>query len=104
MDVEFSSSGKWPHHLCFADDVVVIANSALEVSEMLKGLNPQIKEVSLKINAGKMKAIQISGMPKVNLRVRNVNLEEVDSHVYLAYPLPAWLLFVNSENHLIELR
>lgn len=54
---------KWPNHLCFVDDVVLIENSAHEAKEILQKLNARSKEVGLKVNASKTKMMQSSNMP-----------------------------------------
>ena len=80
-------NGELFNHLRFADDIVLVANNAGEMEEMLQDLNTKGKQVGLKINAAKTKIMQTAGMPKANLRVDGVLLEEVDSYVYLGQEL-----------------
>lgn len=57
---------------------------AREINEML---NARSEEVGLKMNKGKMKAMQGAGMPWANLRVGGVDLEMANSYVYLHHKL-----------------
>lgn len=50
---------------------------------MLLELSARSKEWIKKINASKTKVIQSSSMPKGKSRVDGIDLEEVDSYVYL---------------------
>lgn len=75
--------GEKLNHLRFADDVVLIAKNSRDLNEMLQELNAKGKEVGLKINAEKSKIMQTAGLPKANILIDGVVLEEVDSYVYL---------------------
>ncbi|VDM36777.1 unnamed protein product [Toxocara canis] len=65
------------------DDVLLIANNARDINEMLQQLNAKGKEVGLKINAKKSKIMQTAGLSKANILTDSVVLEKVDSYVYL---------------------
>ncbi|VDP13539.1 unnamed protein product [Soboliphyme baturini] len=75
------------NHLRLSEDVVLIANNAREMTEMLQELNERSNEVGYKISATQTKAMQSVCMLKTILQVDSVDFKDVNTYVYLGQEL-----------------
>ncbi|KAJ4445487.1 hypothetical protein ANN_07295 [Periplaneta americana] len=70
--------------LRFADDMALLAEEEMILRDMLLELNDSCEQYGMKINANKTKTIVIGRkIKKVNLRILNEAVEQVDSFKYL---------------------
>lgn len=73
--------GKYLSNLRFADDLVILANSATELRILLQELSTQSKNVGLEMNQQKTKVMTNS--KEINIIIENTPLEYVHEYVYL---------------------
>ena len=74
-------------HLRFADDIVLIGDTAADVQKMLNDLDRNSKAVGLRMNRAKTKWMQNQHADADSIKVDDEALEEVSSYVYLGQEL-----------------
>uniref|UniRef100_A0A914WZG4 Reverse transcriptase domain-containing protein n=1 Tax=Plectus sambesii TaxID=2011161 RepID=A0A914WZG4_9BILA len=75
-------NGRCLSNLCFADDIVLFANTADELQQMASELNNEADQVGLRINSNKTKAM--STTPLLNpIHLDDSEIEAVDNYIYL---------------------
>lgn len=74
-------NGRKLNKLYFADDIVLFANSAEELQQLLTDLNQCSKKVGLRINFDKTK-VMTNGR-KTNISIEDIPIEYVNEYVYL---------------------
>ena len=75
-------NGKRLHHLKYADDIVIIANSLEELQTMLNELKLRSEEIGLKLNKEKTK-ILTNQEDSRDIIIDNQTIEHVHEYVYL---------------------
>uniref|UniRef100_A0A914VH66 Reverse transcriptase domain-containing protein n=1 Tax=Plectus sambesii TaxID=2011161 RepID=A0A914VH66_9BILA len=81
-DRGINTNGRCLSNLRFADDIVLLANTADELQQMASELNDEAGQVGLKINASKTKAM--STTPLLNpIHLDDSEIEAVDNYIYL---------------------
>lgn len=81
-------NGKHLNELRFADDIVLIGQSAEELGIMLDQLIQETKKVGLRLNAKKCKVMKINtGEMRMDLKIDNETIEEVKDMIYLGHRL-----------------
>ncbi len=76
-------NGKNISHLRFADDIVIVAETAEELAEMLNGLNESSRRVGLGMNLDKTKVMFNDHVTPQPICVDGIPLEVVQEYVYL---------------------
>jgi hypothetical protein len=82
--------GRNINNIRYADDTVVLAESELELQELITTLNSISQDFGLEINIQKTKTMVISKTEKqhnVAVKINNVTLEQVKSYVYLGHTI-----------------
>lgn len=69
------------NHLRFADDIVLISESAKELQDMVSALVRESSKIGLELNATKTKIMTNSSYKPININEKD--LEYVDSYIYL---------------------
>ena len=69
------------HHLKFADDIVLLAETPTKLEDMIHSLDQESSKIGLEMNASKTKVMTNSN--KVPIRSRGNNIEYVNSYIYL---------------------
>ncbi|CAM4690395.1 unnamed protein product [Leuciscus chuanchicus] len=86
-EVGIKINGRWLNHLCFADDIVLIGCSAVDVQQRLDQLNQAGARFGLKINLAKTKWMRNDQVADTTLHVDPHQLQQVDSYIYLGQEL-----------------
>ena len=72
--------GEYPSHVCFADDILICANTPHELQQMLEELADESDNQVLKMNKSKIKMIMETDTP---IHVKNTQIESVERYIYL---------------------
>ncbi|KAI8522203.1 hypothetical protein Bbelb_019570 [Branchiostoma belcheri] len=75
--------GEYLSHLLFADDIILVATSPQELEEMLQDIHNASKPVGLNMHLGKTKLMFNKHADKAPVLVNGVEIEVVDSYIYL---------------------
>ncbi|CAM4691260.1 unnamed protein product [Leuciscus chuanchicus] len=86
-EVGIKINGRWLNHLRFADDIVLIGCSAVDVQQRLDQLNQAGARFDLKINLAKTKWMRNDQVADTTLHVDPHQLQQVDSYIYLGQEL-----------------
>ncbi|CAM4630150.1 unnamed protein product [Leuciscus chuanchicus] len=86
-EVGIKINGRWLNHLRFADDIVLIGCSAVDVQQRLDQLNQAGARFGLKINLVKTKWMRNDQVADTTLHVDPHQLQQVDSYIYLGQEL-----------------
>ncbi|CAM4721526.1 unnamed protein product [Leuciscus chuanchicus] len=86
-EVGIKINGRWLNHLRFADDIVLIGCSAVDVQQRLDQLNKAGARFGLKINLAKTKWMRNDQVADTTLHVDQHQLQQVDSYIYLGQEL-----------------
>lgn len=74
-------NGHYLNHLRFADDIVVIAETAKDLEEMMTSLDCESSKIGLEMNAGKTKII--TNNRERPIAIKGNNIEYVSEYIYL---------------------
>ncbi|KAK7128640.1 hypothetical protein R3I94_017013 [Phoxinus phoxinus] len=80
-------NGRWLNHLCFADDIVLIGCSAVDVQKRLDQLNQAGARFGLKIYLAKTKWMRNDQVADTTLHVGQHQLQRLDSYICLGQEL-----------------
>ena len=80
-------NGEYLNNLRFADDIVLIAETANDLQEMLSDLNRESLKVGLKMNKRKTKVMFNTNVQSNTIKIDNETIEEVDEYSYLGQVL-----------------
>ena len=75
-----SIEGEYLSHLCFADDILIYANSPHELQLMLEDLAEECENQGLKMNKSKIKVMVEYDKPTYD---NNIQIENIESNIYL---------------------
>ena len=80
-------NGEFFNHLRFADDIVLISETAEDLQEMVSDLNKESLKVGLKMNKSKTKVMFNSKVQSKAIKIDGEDLEEVEEYNYLGQML-----------------
>ena len=78
-----SINGSYLNHLRYADDIVVLAESAKDFQKMLEELNHASLKIGLKMNMEKTKVMATTDLSQNPISIQGIPLEQVKEYVYL---------------------
>ncbi|XP_063591867.1 uncharacterized protein LOC134768956 [Penaeus indicus] len=93
--------GRTITNLRYADDVVLVAGSMLELQTLVNRINESSLQAGLQLNASKTKVLKIinnHGDNKDNIKVNGNNIENLDNFIYLG------AMFTNNYNGSNEIK
>jgi hypothetical protein len=96
-DKGININGERLNHLRFADDVILLAESFEELSEMLCELDEESNKIGLEINLKKTQVMYTENTDQV-MKIKNEIIQKVDKYIYLGQELK-----VTKENQLTEI-
>ena len=76
-------NGEYLNHLRFADDIILISETPEELQIMLNDLNRESLKVGLKMNRSKTKIMFNRNANKLNIKLEDEDLEQVEEYNYL---------------------
>lgn len=79
--VGININGRYLSHLRFADDIVLLSESATQLQQMINSLHEESRKVGLEINLDKTNAM--TNHTKIPIYLRNRPLSYADTYIYL---------------------
>jgi len=74
-------NGHYLNHLRFADDIVLMAESATDIEDMMRTLDCESSKIGLEMNASKTKIL--TNNRERPIMIKNNNIEYVNDYIYL---------------------
>lgn len=74
-------NGHYANHLRFADDIVIMAETAKDLGDMMKSLDCESSKIGLEMNASKTKIL--TNYREHSITIKNNNIEYVNNYIYL---------------------